>query len=99
MPGAVRLTETTLRIPCPFCGPREVSEFTYLGDASVPRPNPDAPDALEQFVEAVYSRDNLAGRREELWYHASGCRGWLRVTRDTRTNEVFRAIFANRGVA
>ncbi len=25
----------------------------------------------------------------ELWYHAFGCRSWLRVTRDTRTHEIF----------
>ncbi len=83
-----------MRIPCPFCGAREVSEFAYLGDAHFERPAPDAPDAQTRFVEAVYLRDNPSGQHEELWYHASGCRSWLRVTRNTRTHEVLAASFA-----
>ena len=34
-----------MRIPCPFCGDRELDEFTYLGDASVQRPDRELPDA------------------------------------------------------
>lgn len=75
-----------MRIQCPFCGDRDWSEFTCLGDATVRRPEPSAPD---QFFEAVYLRDNPAGRHAELWYHGFGCRSWLRVTRDTRTHEIF----------
>ena len=83
-----------MRVRCPFCGERDSSEFTFHGDASVRRPDPDAPDAAEQFFKAVYIRDNPAGRYRELWYHASGCRSWLTVTRDTRTHEVFAVEFA-----
>ena len=32
-----------MRIPCPYCGPRGDEEFTYLGDATVQRPDPAAP--------------------------------------------------------
>jgi methylglutamate dehydrogenase subunit B len=77
-----------MRIQCPFCGERDVSEFAYLGDASFTRPDPHAADAQARFFEAVYLRDNPAGPHEELWYHASGCRGWLRVRRNTRTHEI-----------
>jgi sarcosine oxidase subunit delta len=83
-----------MRIRCPFCAERDSSEFTFAGDASVRRPDPEAPDAAARFFEAVYLRDNPAGRYEELWYHGSGCRSWLRVTRDTRTHEVFSVRFA-----
>ena len=82
-----------MRIRCPFCGERDASEFTYLGDANFRRPDPGAPDAQAQFFEAVYLRDNPAGRHEELWYHGSGCRSWLRVTRDTRTHEIVAADY------
>lgn len=78
-----------MRIQCPFCGERDSSEFTYLGDAKATRPDPDGDDAPAQFFEAVYLRDNPAGPHQELWYHGFGCRSWLRVTRDTRTHEVF----------
>jgi sarcosine oxidase subunit delta len=83
-----------MRVRCPFCGERDSSEFVFLGDASVRRPDPEASDAAARFFEAVYIRDNPAGRYEELWYHGGGCRGWLTVTRDTRTHEVFAVELA-----
>ena len=33
-------------------------EFTYLGDATVRRPDPPAPDAEQAFHDYVYLRDN-----------------------------------------
>jgi methylglutamate dehydrogenase subunit B len=77
-----------MRIACPFCGARDLREFSYLGDATVERPDPDAADALDRFVEYVYVRDNRAGRHREFWYHGWGCQAWLVVTRDTRTHEI-----------
>jgi methylglutamate dehydrogenase subunit B len=88
-----------MRIPCPFCGEREASEFICLGDAPVTRAVPEAPDALAGFVDAIYLRDNVAGLHDEHWYHASGCRSWLRVTRDTLTHQIASVAFANGGVA
>jgi methylglutamate dehydrogenase subunit B len=82
-----------MRIQCPFCGERDVSEFSYLGDADFKRPDPDAPDAEARYFEAVYLRNNPAGPHEELWYHAYGCRSWIRVTRDTRTHEILAVNF------
>ena len=82
-----------MRIPCPFCGERDLSEFTYLGDAACRRPDPEQPDAVASFVEAVYLRDNPAGLLEELWYHGFGCRSWLRVTRDTRAHAIHGVSF------
>ena len=77
-----------MRIQCPFCGERDLSEFTYLGAAAFERPDPHAPQAEAAFYEAVYLRDNPAGPHEDLWYHSSGCRSWLRVIRNTRTHEI-----------
>jgi heterotetrameric sarcosine oxidase delta subunit len=77
-----------MRIPCPFCGARDIREFTYLGDASVVRPDPDGAGALDRFVDYVYFRDNRAGPHREFWYHGSGCQSWLVVTRDTRSHEI-----------
>ncbi|MCC8962419.1 sarcosine oxidase subunit delta [Bradyrhizobium sp. Pear76] len=82
-----------MRIECPFCGPRDASEFAYYGDAKR-RPETSGSDVSRQLYEAVYLRDNPAGRHEDLWYHGGGCRSWLRVTRDTRTHEIFGATFA-----
>lgn len=83
--------ELPMRIPCPYCGRRDLREFTYLGDATLRRPDPDHPSALEQFVQYVYLRDNPAGMHREHWYHGSGCQAWLVVTRDTVTHEIVSA--------
>ena len=73
----------------PLLGPRDASEFYHLGDAClIDRPDPDAPDAAQQFYEYVYERDNPAGEYRELWYHEQGDRSWLVVTRSTLTHEI-----------
>ncbi len=80
-----------MRIPCPYCGERDAREFSYLGDANVVRP---ATDDAAAFREYVNLRDNKAGAHREFWYHASGCRSWLVVTRDTRTHRIDGAELA-----
>jgi len=77
-----------MRIRCPYCGDRDLREFVYLGDAALKRPDPNAPDSLEQFTAYVYQRDNTAGEHRELWYHAAGCHAWLVVTRNTLTHDI-----------
>ncbi len=76
-----------MRITCPHCGPRDVQEFSYLGDA-----NPKRPDGLEAteaaMTDYVYQRDNPAGPHRELWYHGAGCHAWLVVARDTRNHAI-----------
>jgi methylglutamate dehydrogenase subunit B len=80
-----------MRIPCPYCGSRDVQEFSYLGDADLRRPDPEAPETA--FHDYVYLRDNPAGPHRELWYHGSGCRNWLVVTRNTVTHDIAGARF------
>src|SRR3982751_5918482 len=52
----------------------------------------DAPhsgaDAMQAFHHYVYLRENPSGLHQELWFHGSGCRSWLIVTRNTRTHEI-----------
>lgn len=83
-----------MRIPCPFCGSRDISEFVYRGDAKPVRP--DADDAA--FHAYVYVRDNPAGDATEHWYHAGGCRNWLRVTRNTLTHAISSAVLARQAM-
>jgi sarcosine oxidase subunit delta len=76
-----------MRIPCPHCGTRDVQEFSYLGDATLRRPEgTEATDAA--MFAYVYQRENPAGRHRELWYHGAGCHAWLVVTRDTRSHAI-----------
>ena len=73
----------------PLLGPRDSQEFTYLGDASlIERPDWQAADAVDQFYNYLYLRDNPAGLHRELWYHEQGDRSWLVVTRNTLTHDI-----------
>ena len=73
----------------PLLGPRDASEFTCLGDASlINRPDWQSEKAAEEFYEYLYLRDNLAGDIHELWFHEHGDRSWLVVTRNTLTHEI-----------
>ena len=78
-----------MRIPCPHCGTRESQEFVYRGDAAPVRPADDG-----AMFDYVYLRDNVAGVMREHWYHAQGCRQWIVVTRDTRSDAIDHAEFA-----
>jgi sarcosine oxidase subunit delta len=70
-------------------------EFTYLGDATVKRPDLGAPGGTaDAFHDYVYLRDNPSGEHRELWYHGGGCRKWLVVTRNTRTHAIGGVVFA-----
>lgn len=77
-----------LRIHCPFCGPRDHSEFDCRGDASVQRPALDD-ESIEAWHAYVFTRANPRGRHAEFWHHVHGCRQWLVVERDTLTHEIF----------
>jgi methylglutamate dehydrogenase subunit B len=85
-----------MRIPCPFCGERDSGEFSYLGGDAGPLPQPDVPDVSARLFESVYIRHNVAGVHRDLWYHAAGCRSWLRVRRDTRTHEILEVELAGK---
>ena len=82
-----------LRIPCPFCGPRDHSEFSYGGDATVEYPALDA--STDEWYEAVFLRDDPRGPHTELWHHVGGCRSFLVVERNTLTHEITSVCLAH----
>lgn len=76
-----------MQINCPICGPRDMREFVYRGEAVLlNRPAPDAGETAWQ--DYLHLRENPAGVREELWVHEAGCGAWLVVTRNTTTHEI-----------
>jgi len=78
----------------PLLGPRDASEFVYLGDAALlDRPDPETAGAGD-FYDYAYLRDNPAGAHRELWFHETGDRSWLVVTRDTTTHAITRVEMA-----
>ena len=81
-----------MRLPCPICGSRSVSEFAYEGDATVVPPLEADADA---WFAAVYQRENPRGPHAELWHHIQGCRAFVRIERDTTTHEILGARLAS----
>jgi methylglutamate dehydrogenase subunit B len=73
----------SLLIPCPRCGRRPFTEFTFGGELRAIEA--DGPEA--DFAR-VYLRENAAGPQHERWFHLLGCRRWLTISRDTVTNRI-----------
>lgn len=80
-----------LRIECPWCGPRDQSEFRYGGAADVVRPADPAAASDAEWADYLFYRDNPKGVHRERWVHAYGCRQWFSIERDTATNEILGA--------
>ena len=81
-----------LLVQCPWCGERDLSEFTCHGQAHIARPK--HPEQLndEQWGDYVFFRDNPKGTHHERWVHAHGCRRWFNAARDTQTDQ-FLAVY------
>ncbi len=77
-------------IPCPFCGKRNESEFTYGGPVGADRPDPNAVTDAE-WVEYLTVAPNPLGPVQERWWHARGCGEWLTIWRDTVTHDIVEA--------
>ena len=77
-----------LLINCPYCGPRDESEFSHGGEAHIARPaDPDALDD-DAWADYLFMRTNPKGTHLERWCHSEGCRRWFNVRRDTVTHEI-----------
>lgn len=75
-------------IPCPWCGPRNETEFHYGGQADVVYPaDPQAMSDVD-WARFLFYRANPKGAFAERWNHQAGCRRWFALRRDTRTNEI-----------
>ncbi|MDQ3538789.1 MAG: sarcosine oxidase subunit delta [Actinomycetota bacterium] len=73
-------------VPCPWCGPRNVAEFRYVGERRA-RPDPSTADAAA-WRGYLYLQVNPAGWVEETWYHRAGCRQYFVADRHTVDNQI-----------
>ena len=81
-------------VPCPYCGPRNASEFRWMGEVRE-RPDPSS-STIEQWRHYLYMRRNVAGWSTERWFHRAGCGRYFVVERNTVTNQFGRADAASR---
>ncbi|NQW04081.1 MAG: sarcosine oxidase subunit delta [Acidobacteria bacterium] len=79
------MTIRRLRISCPHCGVRAVEEFVHGEIPTIPEGivEPEARD-----LDRAFMHTNAEGVVVERWFHAFGCRRWLTLARDTRTNDI-----------
>ncbi len=75
-------------IACPWCGPREETEFSYGQQAHVAYPLEPAALSDGEWAEYVFFRDNPKGLLNERWVHSAGCRRWFNALRDTAAHEI-----------
>lgn len=75
----------SLQIICPTCGRRAVEEYIYGEIPVVPDVIVDA-DARD--VDRGFMHSNPEGPLTERWFHVYGCRRWITVRRDTRTDQM-----------
>jgi heterotetrameric sarcosine oxidase delta subunit len=73
-----------LLVRCPWCGERDVVEFSYGGQAGVAYPADPAEVSDQQWSQFLFVRDNPKGVWRERWVHTHGCRRWFELERDTR---------------
>lgn len=77
-----------LLIRCPWCGPREETEFSYGGEAHIVRPKEPETLSDEEWAQYLFMRKNPVGEHREQWVHTHGCRRWFNVIRDTVTYRI-----------
>ena len=77
-----------LLMACPWCGPRDETEFAYGGEAHIVRPKDPGALSDAQWADYLFMRKNTRGPHLEQWSHAAGCRRWFNVRRDTGTNRI-----------
>ena len=75
----------SLQLNCPNCGRRPLEEFLH---GEIPRVPEEVQDANARDLDRAFMADNTEGWVTERWFHALGCRRWMTVRRDTRTDQV-----------
>lgn len=80
------------RFECPFCGLRDETEFRFVTEAGVERPEPAETVTAAGWSEYLHSRRSLKGEAGEIWLHLP-CGEYFRMTRDTVTREVVGTEF------
>lgn len=67
---------------CPFCGPRDETEFLFGGEAGKVRPEP-APDiSAEDWSSFLHRVKNPRGDTREIWVHQT-CGEFFLMERNT----------------
>lgn len=75
------------RFPCPFCGPRDETEFHFAAEAGKHRPEPAPAVSDVNWADYLYGQDAPKGGAREVWVHLT-CGEFFVMTRDTMSRAV-----------
>jgi len=73
--------------PCPFCGLRDETEFSFATEAGRGRPEPAAEVSADAWSSYLHFGANPKGATREVWLHAA-CGEFFVMERDTVTHMV-----------
>ena len=76
-----------LLIPCPYCGERDESEFSY-GGGSRDYPSLGEDHSINDWFQSVYFPKLDQNTLSEYWYHNAGCEQWFELKRDLVTHKI-----------
>jgi sarcosine oxidase subunit delta len=74
--------------PCPFCGPRDETEFRYFGEVGKVRPAGGRAVSSAKWSRYLYFQHNAKGRVAEIWCHQT-CGELFLMERDNVSHVVF----------
>jgi sarcosine oxidase subunit delta len=75
---------------CPFCGPRDETEFHFAVEAGKSRPEPANTVSDEAWATYLYACKSPRGPAREVWLHLT-CGSYFLLQRDTVTRAVIGA--------
>ncbi|MCP4332226.1 MAG: sarcosine oxidase subunit delta [Gammaproteobacteria bacterium] len=75
-------------IECPWCGERDETEFSCVGEAHIVRPLEPGKLSDDAWADYLFMRKNPKGAHREQWLHAAGCRRYFNAERDTVTYKI-----------
>ena len=73
--------------PCPFCGPRNETEFHFSGELGKVRPNTTQEVTARDWASYLYAQRNEKGLVREVWMHLT-CSELFVMERDSVTMAV-----------
>ena len=75
------------QFPCPFCGLRNETEFSFAVEAGHPRPEPAKQVSDADWARYLYLHNAAKGAASEIWIHLT-CGEYFVMERDTVTRKV-----------
>ncbi|MCP4389532.1 MAG: sarcosine oxidase subunit delta [Gammaproteobacteria bacterium] len=75
-------------IECPWCGLRDETEFSCVGEAHIARPLETGKLSDKEWADYLFMRSNPKGAHREQWLHVAGCRRYFNAERDTVSYQI-----------